>query len=357
MEGSSIWTKEAHSYSCASPDGIRGDTGFACAGDGTSIMVDMNSTSRKLGCFVWATPDCQYPMRNVWKIEFDVEWTGCENLWMAPIWTFSYPWAPITGRQGVSGEIDFVEGCQLPAINTNLGCYNAYQGEGCRDSTHWGEGETSGGIKHMVMGFDGADLLIDVCNGTGVSSGPSCKRVGHYMDYLNIVYPTTDGRDNLYSFMSDIFNDEGGPGDGGWCGCKARRNYNTNCKYAVTKLKIRTRTNSKIFAADSKCAPLDAEPTPGPHPGPAPPAPVPTPKPVPTPAPAPGRPCQAGDAVCCDPNADPKQVCPGGVACPTCSGDACACPGGNAARSEGLHLPMRSATFGRDVEDYLSKFT
>merc|ERR1719422_1662427 len=89
----------------------------------------MNSTTRKIGCFVWATPDCQYPMRSVQKIEFDVEWTGCENLWMAPIWTFSYPWAPITNRQGVSGEIDFVEGCQLPAISTNLGCYNAYRGE------------------------------------------------------------------------------------------------------------------------------------------------------------------------------------------------------------------------------------
>merc|ERR1719422_877534 len=281
-------------------------------------------------------------------IEFDVEWTGCENLWMAPIWTFSYPWAPITGRQGLSGEIDFVEGCQLPAINTNLGCYNAGQGEGCGDSAHWGEGETSGGVKHMVMAFNGDDLLISVCSGTGVSSGPSCERVAHYINYLNIVYPTTDGRDNLYKFMSDIFNDEGGPGDGGWCGCKARRNYRTNCKYAVTKIQIHTHSNSRIFAANSKCAPLDAGSTPGPAPGP---------KPIPTPAPAPGRPCGPGDAVCCNPNTTPKQVCPGGVACPTCGGNACACPRAHPKSGWGWFQPTRAVTFGRDLEEYLSHYT
>merc|ERR1719491_64707 len=166
----------------------------------------------------------------------------------------------------------------------NLGCYNAGQGEGCRDAQHWGgpSGGDSVGIKHMVMTFDGDDLHISVCSGAGVSSGPSCQQIAHYINYLDIVYPTTDDRDNLYKFMSDIFNDEGGPGDGGWCGCRARRNYHTNCKYAVTKIRIHTRSNSRIFAPDSKCAPLDADPSTGPAPGPAPmPAPVPNPVPAP----------------------------------------------------------------------------
>merc|ERR1740121_3531701 len=121
------------------------------------------------------------------------------------------------------------------------------------------------------MTFYGADLLINVCAEAGVSSGPSCSQVAHYRNYLNIVYPTTDGRDNLYKFMSDIFNDEGGPGDGGWNGCKARRNYHTNCKYAVTNIKIHTHSNSPIFEADSKCASLDAATGRGPSPAPTPP--------------------------------------------------------------------------------------
>merc|ERR1719394_2178609 len=122
----------------------------------------------------------------------------------------------------------------------------------------------------MLLTFDGDDLHITVCSGSGVSSGPSCHRVAHYTDYLSIVYPTTDGRDNLYKFMSDIFNDEGGPGDGGWCGCKARRNHHTNCKYAVTKIQIHTHSNGPIFDASSKCAALNAGATPGPVPGPGP---------------------------------------------------------------------------------------
>merc|ERR1711997_905780 len=106
----------------------------------------------------------------------------------------------------------------------------------------------------MVMTFNGGDLIVHVCSGAGVSSGPSCRRVAFYKNYLNVVYPTREGRDNLYKFMSDIFNDRGGKYDGGWDGCRARRNYNTNCKYAVTKIQIHTHSNSPIFAADSKCA-------------------------------------------------------------------------------------------------------
>jgi len=253
---SSIWRKEHSSHSCWSPDGIRDDTGFACEGDATSIMVDMGVTDRKIGCFTWATPDCQYPMRSVRKLEFDIEWTGCHDLWMAPLWTFSEPWAPKTGRQGISGEIDFVEECRVPHINTNLGCYNANQGSGCQDANHWGHAESSGGVRHMVMTFDGGDLMIHVCSGAGVSSGSSCQRVASYRNYLNVVYPTTDGRDNLYKFMSDVFNDRGA--DGGWRGCRARRNYHTSCKYAVTNIRIHTHSNQPIFAANSKCASLDA---------------------------------------------------------------------------------------------------
>jgi len=361
MGSSSIWTKEPSSYSCVSSDGVRGDTGFQCDEDGTSIMVDMTSTSRKIGCFVWATADCQYPMRSVRVLEFDVEWEGCNDLWMAPLWTFSYPWAPITGRQGISGEIDFVEECQVPEMNTNLGCYNAWQGDGCLDAQHWGEGESSGGVKHVVMRFHGADLVIHVCSGAGVSTGPNCQRVAHYTNYLNIVYPTTDGRNNLYTFMSDIFNDHGG--DGGWGGCKAVRNEATNCKYAVTKIQIHTHSNSPIFAAGSKCASLDVSsgPGPAPEPEPTPTPPTPTPAP-PAPEPSPGPtpvgptwPCGPGDVVCCNPHTSPKQHCPGGLVCPECGGgDACACPVGRGAGAKG-YLPSRGSDFARQFEEYLSQ--
>jgi len=260
MGSTSIWNAAASSNSCTSSKGIRGDTGFACADssgavDGSSIFVDMTSASDKVGCFVWETDDCQYPMKSVKQIDFDVEWDGCSNLWMAPIWTFSYPWAPDTGLQGLSGEIDFVEECPVPSVNTNLGCYNADQGAGCVDSQHWGEGTSSNGPQHMTMTLDTeGNLEVQVC----AADKTGCKTVASYKNYLNIVYPTTDGRNNVYKFMSDIFNDQAG--DGGWGGCKAVQNPTTTCKYAVTNIQIESNSNAPVFSdPNSKCYVLNAE--------------------------------------------------------------------------------------------------
>jgi len=210
---------------------------------------------------VWWSMECQYHMRGVKQLEFDVEWEACGGLWMAPLWTVSWPWAPKTGRQGESGEIDFVEECPVPAMNTNLGCYNAFQGDGCVDAQHWATGETSGGVKHVVMTFDCDDLIIHVCSRGGGSSDGSCTQVAFYRNYLSIVYPTREGRNNQYHFVSDIFNDRPFGKDAGWSGCRAERNNDTACKYAVTNIRIHTKDGAPIFAPGSKCAALDAAPT------------------------------------------------------------------------------------------------
>eukprot|EP00931_Biecheleriopsis_adriatica_P005642 TRINITY_DN107135_c0_g1_i1.p1 TRINITY_DN107135_c0_g1~~TRINITY_DN107135_c0_g1_i1.p1 ORF type:complete len:414 (-),score=70.83 TRINITY_DN107135_c0_g1_i1:308-1549(-) len=256
----SVWNVATSSQSCVSQQGIRGDAGFSCADssgaiDASSIFVDMGSVENKVGCFVWETEDCQYTMRNVKQIDFDVEWDGCSSLWMAPLWTYSTPWAPLTGRQGLSGEIDFVEECPVPTVDTNLGCYNAGQGSGCVDSTHWGESSSSNGPKHMTMTLDSeGNLNIHVCN----IDKTGCKIVASYANYLDTVYPTRDGRNNPYKFMSDIFNDRGG--DGGWRGCKAVRNPTTTCKYAVTNIRIESNSFMPVFGdPNSKCFVMNAK--------------------------------------------------------------------------------------------------
>jgi len=257
---SSIWNVAVSSHSCQSSDGIRGDAGYACADssgavDWTSIYVDMESVGNKVGCFVWETDQCQYPMKSVKQIDFDVEWEGCDNLWMAPLWTFSSPWSPNTNRQGLSGEVDFVEECAVPSVNTNLGCYDAGQGSGCVDSQHWGRGSSSNGPQHMTMALDSeGNLEVQLCT----MDKTSCRTVASYSRYLDIVYPTTDGRNNVYKFMSDVFNDHGG--DGGWNGCRAVRNPSTTCKYAVRNIKIESNSNVPIFEdPNSKCYVLNSE--------------------------------------------------------------------------------------------------
>jgi len=258
--GASIWDVASGSQSCSSDRGIRGDVGFACASedgvvDQTSIFVDMTATQDKVGCFVWQTDSCQYSMRSVRHIDFDVEWEDCPALWMAPLWTFSDPWAPDTGRQGLSGEVDFVEQCPVPTVATNLGCYNAGQGDGCWDAQHWGRSSSSEGLQHMTMTLDDeGNLQIDHCTG----GKQRCTAVAKYANYLNTVYPTTEGRDNVYKLVSDVFNDRGG--DPGWEGCQARKNPATACKYAVTNIRITSNSEAPIFPDPaSKCFALNAE--------------------------------------------------------------------------------------------------
>merc|ERR1711972_920715 len=132
---------------------------------------------------------------------------------------------------------------------------NAGQGAGCVDSQHWGMGTSSNGPQHMTMTLDAEGSLdVQLCS----INKTSCKSVASYKNYLNVVYPTTDGRNNVYKFMSDVVNDQGG--DGGWSGCKAVQNPSTTCKYAVTNIKIESNSNVPVFSdPNSKCYVLNAE--------------------------------------------------------------------------------------------------
>jgi len=245
MPASSIWKVGTGAHSCSSDAGIRGDAGFSCLRDDgrldlTSIYVDMRSVQRKVGCFEWTTTSCLFPMRSVRRIDFDIEWEGCENLWMAPLWTFSSPWK---WPQGTSGEIDFVEECPVPHVSTNLGCYSADPSK-CSDAQHWGKAGSSQGPKHMAMTLDDrGNLQVDVC---GIHRD-RCRTVATYRDYLNTVYPTSHGRDNLYHFVSDIWNDRAGDGDGGWAGCHAVQNPSTSCRYAVTNIVVTRNSAAPLF--------------------------------------------------------------------------------------------------------------
>lgn len=256
MTKSSIWQVGTGTQSCSSSKGIRGDGAYSCQSetgdvDATSIYVDMRSLSDKVGCFEWIAPECSFPMRSVRRISFDVEWKDCDDLWMAPLWTFSNPWK---SPQGTSGEIDFVEACPVPKVSTNLGCYDPWSGntEKCMDAQHWGEGSSSDGPQHVMATFTGGDLKVEVCT----LDRQACKVVATYMGYLDSVYPTSKGRNNVYHFVSDIWNDK--RKDGGWNGCHAVRNVDTNCRYAITNIQVESNSAEVIFGdISSSCQDLN----------------------------------------------------------------------------------------------------
>jgi len=250
MTASSVWQVGSSAHSCKSNDGIRGDGAFSCVRENgevdlTSIQVDMRKVHKKTGCFEWVTKHCEMPMRKVRSIDFDVEWESCDALWVAPIWMFSDPWVP---PQGTSGEVDFVEACPTDTISTNLGCYSTDRSK-CKDAEPWARASSSNGPKHVTMTInDVGDLEVQVCN----LDRTGCQRVASYTDYLNSVYPTSHGRDNVFRFISDIWNDRGG--DPGWAGCKAVKNPRTECRYAVTNIKVSSKSQGAIFGdSASRC--------------------------------------------------------------------------------------------------------
>jgi len=256
LGSSSIWRRDGpHTSNCGS--GTRSDGAYSCADqqgnvDSTSIFMDLGSVSNKVGCFIWrSSSTCNFPMKSIARIEFDAEWTGCDNLWMAPLWTFSDPWqAP----QGTSGEIDFIEECTVPKVTTNLGCYSVNDA-GCQDGDPWGgTSGTSSGPKHLSMTLDtSGNLAVQVCN----LDRSGCRQVAKYDGYLGKSYPTSGGRNNAFHFVSDIFNDPPGDASGGWDGCQASRNTNTQCKYAITNLKLTSTSGRPVFSPGS-CAALNA---------------------------------------------------------------------------------------------------
>jgi hypothetical protein len=241
----SIWQKGGAAHSCIGD--VRTDGARTCIDsnnitDMTSLYIDMSTLNNKIGCFEWTTGDCSFSMHKVSAITFTVEWNNCDSLWFAPLWTFSSPWI---SPQGTSGEIDLVEACPVPSVRTNLGCYSV--SHGCKDAVPWGEGFSSYGPVDVTMTINNGNLDIKICKkGT-------CRQVASYVNYLNTVYPTRNGRDNPYKFISDIWNNRGG--DGGWNGCRAVRNPNSSCRYAVTALKIMSK--APLFGRHSKCSALN----------------------------------------------------------------------------------------------------
>lgn len=237
--------------SCDLP--IRGDGATVCIDpegrvDQTSIFVNMRSTIAKTGCFAWTISECNFDLRRVSKVEFDIDLANCGDVWMAPLWLSPNPWI---GPGGLSGEIDLVEGCSVGQVRTNFaGCAGA-SGAQCHQDA-WGSAAGLGGPKHVIMTLSAGlgDLLITVCNWDYSYCFPSSS----FSNFYNTVHSTAGrGASFPYTIISDVWN--GYSGDGGWYGCNARNNPNTQCEYAIRNIQFTSHDGAPIFGG--KCGALN----------------------------------------------------------------------------------------------------
>lgn len=228
--------------SCDMP--VRGDIGSMCIDsngqpDYTSLYVDLASAPNKIGCFAWLANSCVMDFRRVLRIEFDFDVKSCGSVWAAPLWI------------SPSGEVDLVEACPVGALYTNF----ATGGH----EMPIGNPSDLGGPKHLIMTVDGSASLVaggtlrtQICD----FGRTNCRDSAFYEDFMSRVSPTKGrGQSFPYTFLSDIWNGHGG--DGGWTGCKAFNNPNSQCQYVIHNIKIYAVDGRPMFSG--KCGALNGD--------------------------------------------------------------------------------------------------
>lgn len=222
----SIWEHQTSHPSCT---GEYKTEGFSqCAGDPTSISLDMSKVDDKQGCYLYNSEQkLSWEFQPGTEITFDAEWENCEEVWMAPLWLTPTKWKP---PQGLSGEIDLIETCKGhhgETLSTSIIC-SQHEDEQCLDK-EWGS--TSGDGGHFVGKIDqDGTWTMEKCD---LKDTSKCELISRYPKYLTT---NTGSKENMkFYFVSDLYN--GGAGDDGWDGC-GTLNKNTQCKYTVANIKV-----------------------------------------------------------------------------------------------------------------------
>jgi hypothetical protein len=179
-------------------------------------------------------------MTMVSKIEFDFDFSACQDVWAAPLWITPENWK---SPGSTSGEIDFVEMCPVGKAATNFGA----AGEVGENQEAWGSGSGANGPKHFILSIDAnGNLKTRICN----LDGTNCIDGASYSNFLNVITSK-----NNHHFVTDVWNGNGG--DAGWSGCGAYHNEATQCKYAIMNLRVYTKSGQPLYSGS--CAALNGD--------------------------------------------------------------------------------------------------
>lgn len=228
-------------HSCDMPISSRGAT--MCVNengqpDPSSIFMNMADMQHgRSGCFAF-TSKCSFNMRRLAYFEFDVDLRGCETVWAGPLWASPNPW---TSPAKTSGEVDFVELCTVGSVRTNFGA----GGEPGEQQVSWGSASGMDGPKHFVATLDPAAAGGHLRTFVSELDGSNRITGSYYLNYLNTVTATKGGNNYPFTLVSDVWNGYGG--DGGWDGCQARNDPNTNCQYVIKNIRFHTNDNRPMF--------------------------------------------------------------------------------------------------------------
>jgi hypothetical protein len=189
---------------------------------------------------------CRFNIKNLKSLKFTFRLQGCNHIWIAPIWFTPDPWDK---PQCQSGEIDLLESCKGPRLQTSFGDMRASQT--CTSSKSNLTNLTLEDNKDYDFRMD---VEQDQNNVTLVfyykaSSASTWIKRGVRENYQEThgwqQYPSS------YHLISDVWN--GGDGDEGYQGCGYTPASQEKCKYTVSNIVFTPRSSSAPVFADSTC--------------------------------------------------------------------------------------------------------
>ena len=243
LDGTSIWSPKYGTHpSCTSPvfDGAH-DTARMCAGDPTSLDVDLTRlVGSSTSCPHYGT-SCAFDVAKVKQISFDVEMRNCGDVWACPLWMSPEHWRPPQHR---SGEIDFVENCK--------GALNLSFGETPQYFSQWpGRSAAQLGRQHVELDFlDDGSVRPTM---TDAQTGQVVAGLHLTGDQSYRAQTSQNWKDNPFHIISDIWN--GNSGDAGYAACQGRTVPDSKCGYTVRNIKIASKTGEPLFSG--VCAALN----------------------------------------------------------------------------------------------------
>ena len=204
-------------HSCTDPAAV--NPGKMCSGDNTSLVFATNG----IGCFkTEIKSDCNFDLRKVKQIDFDISMKDCKNVW-ASFWATP---AGIWQGGGNSGEMDFIELC--PAKTGQV-------------YSNWA-GEVEGKNKKAVLAPN-ADNFNDHITVRNDGNGKITVGNAYYNNiYSSYACKSDPGYANcIYSFIADVWN--GLSGDPGYENCmdptyKHKGKTDNKCTFIIKNIKI-----------------------------------------------------------------------------------------------------------------------
>ena len=243
--GPGVWKTfggQAGACTCSTHPPVPNDI-WKCPDDG-GISLDLKGKNAQV-CTSWTTQgSCEFKQKDLRALQANLESSGCDGLWVAPLWMVGSGWAL---PQSATGEIDFFERGCVPGAGYVLS-FGAEDKNILKDA--WGEqvGAKATTALTAYMTFDPEKDSIDVyrcpLKSNPIEVGPSaagCTKTRTHTGYYHDTAIQTNHGEEYMALVSDV-----------WNGCKELNCGNkpnitsSACNFSVTGIQLHFSPESTV---------------------------------------------------------------------------------------------------------------